>query len=99
MFKQLIEVKTGDPDALVAHVNDYDRSAAVGLQDVAIYKDHGRERVYFIEAVFSSRDEAQQNSGREDTDRWASRLRELVDEDPFYCDLEPVELASTTKGV
>ncbi len=28
MFKQLIEVMTSDPDALVAHVNGYDASSA-----------------------------------------------------------------------
>lgn len=99
MFKQLIEVKTSDPDALVAHVDGYDASSAVGLHDVALYKDRGREGVYFIEAVFSSREEAQKNSDREETDRWAARLRELIEDDPFYCDLEPVaELVASKKG-
>ncbi len=99
MFKQLIEVKTSEPDALVAHVAGYDLSSAVGLREANVYRDRNRDDVYFIEAVFSSRDEAEQNSGREETDRWAARLRELVDEDPFYCDLEPAaEFATAQKG-
>ncbi|MDQ4094786.1 MAG: hypothetical protein M3174_01080 [Actinomycetota bacterium] len=98
MFKQLIEVKTSDPDALVAQVTDYDLSSAIGLKDVAVYADRGRDNVYFIEAVFSSLEEAERNNGRDETDRWAARLRELVDEDPFYCNLVSVSDLVTTKG-
>lgn len=34
MFKQLIEVKTSDADALVEHATGYDTSSAVGLERV-----------------------------------------------------------------
>ena len=98
MFKQLIEVKTSDPDALVAHVTGYDLTSAFGLRDVAVYADRGRDDVYFIEAVFSSLEDAEKNNGREETDRWAARLREIVDEDPFYCNLVPVSDLVSTKG-
>lgn len=90
MFKQLIEVKTSDPDALVAHVTGYDLSSAIGLKDVAVYADRGRDDVYFVEAVFSSLEDAEKNNGREETDGWAARLREVVDEEPFYCNLVPI---------
>lgn len=99
MFKQQIEVKTSDAEALVAHVTDYDSSSAIGLEDVAVYKDVSRPGVYFIEAFFSSREEAEKNNGRDETDRWAARLRELIDEEPNYCNLEPVsDLVGSKKG-
>lgn len=90
MFKQLIEVKTSDPDALVAHLNGYDVSSAVGLQDTAIYEDRHRG-TFVIEAVFSSREEAEKNNGREETGRWAAGLAELVDDEPYYWNLDSAE--------
>ena len=99
MFKQLIEVKTSDADALVAHVNGYDSSSAVGLESAAIYKDGSRSDTYVIEALFTSREEAEKNNGRDETDRWAARLRELVEEEPSYRNLEQVsDLAGSKKG-
>lgn len=98
MFKQLIEVKAKDADALVAHVAGYDASSAPGLDGVAIYRDSDRAGTFLIEAVFSSREEAEQNNARNETDRWARQLRELVEEEPYYCNLEPLGKLAGNRG-
>ena len=99
LFKQLIEVKAKDADALAAHVTGYDASSAPGLDRVTIYRDSDRVGIFFIEAAFSSREEAERNNVRAETDRWARRLRELVEEESYYCNLEPLgKLAGNGKG-
>jgi quinol monooxygenase YgiN len=69
------------------------------LIQVRPYDDRDRGGVYFIEAVFSSREEAEQNNSRPETQAWAARPRDLIDGEPFYCNLDPLgELVGSRKG-
>ena len=95
-FTQVIEVRADDPGALRDHVAAYDareRDRAPGYRRARVLEDGERSGTYVIEVDFTSADLAQQNSARPETEEWARRLRDLVEGEPSYRNLN--QLCST----
>jgi hypothetical protein len=94
-FAQAIEFRTDDPDAVVELLAEWDRGQAttdvmgyIGTRLLADRDDPGR---YLILAEFAEVDgdltsaqEAERNNQREETERWAQKLRTLCDGEPTW---------------
>ena len=94
-FTQTISVRCDDPEGLAAILAewDHDRAAGdltgyIGNRLLANRDDPGN---YLIVAEFASVDgatssveEAETNNRREETERWAERLRALVESEPEW---------------
>lgn len=98
-FIQTIEVRTDDPDAVLAHVRSFDSQQgkdAPGYRGARVLSDAERPDVHLIEVEFASREEAQQNSDRSETSEWARGLQELAQGEPAYRNL--IERGTTQGG-
>jgi hypothetical protein len=94
-FAQGIRVRCDDPDGLVELLAEWDRGQAttdvmgyIGTRLLAERDEPGR---YLILAEFAEVDgdltpaeEAERNNQREETERWAEKLRVLVDGEPDW---------------
>jgi hypothetical protein len=94
-FAQGIRVRCDDPDGLVELLAEWDRGQAttdvmgyIGTRLLAERDEPGR---YLILAEFAEVDgdltpaeEAERNNQREETERWAEKLRALVDGEPDW---------------
>jgi hypothetical protein len=94
-FAQGIRVRCDDPDGLVELLTEWDRGQAttdvmgyIGTRLLAERDEPGR---YLILAEFAEVDgdltpaeEAERNNQREETERWAEKLRALVDGEPDW---------------
>jgi len=94
-FTQGIRVQCSDPDSLMALLADWDlgqsKSEIMGYIGTKLLADRDRPGDYMILAEFAEVDgdltaaeEAQRNNQREATERWAERLRALVDGEPDW---------------
>jgi hypothetical protein len=94
-FAQGIRVRCAEPEALVTLLAEWDRGRATtdvtGYIGTRLLADRDQSGHYLILAEFAEVDgdltpaqEAERNNQREDTDRWAQKLRALVDGEPDW---------------
>jgi len=94
-FAQTISVECSDPDALLALLAEWDagqsRSEIMGYIGTRLLADRDTPGRYIILADFAevdgdltAADEAALNNQREETERWVTKLRELVDGEPDW---------------
>ena len=94
-FSQTIAVRSGDPAAIIALLEQWDREQAstdiMGYMGVRLLADRENPGRFLIIADFGvvdpdvpAADEAARNNERPETQAWAARLRELVDGEPEY---------------
>lgn len=92
-FVQVIEYKASDPEAVKRVIDEWE-SATEGKRTarrllLGKYREQGDR---FCEIVFfDSYEDAQRNSELPETQRYAERMRDVVDGDPQYWDLEILE--------
>jgi hypothetical protein len=94
-FAQTISVRCDDPEALVGLLAEWDRGQAgteiMGYIGTRLLADRDDPGHYLVVAEFaevdgdrSSADEAEANNLREETERWAEKLRALVAGEPEW---------------
>ena len=94
-FAQGIRVRCGDPDALAELLAEWDRGQAatdvMGYIGTRLLADRDRPGSYMILAEFAEVDgdvsaavEAERNNQREETERWAAKLADLVEGEPEW---------------
>ena len=94
-FAQGIRVRCADPKALVQLLAEWDQGQAttdvMGYIGTRLLADRDEPGSYLILAEFAEVDgdltpaeEAERNNQREETERWAQKLRELVDGEPDW---------------
>jgi hypothetical protein len=94
-FAQGIRVQCSDPDGLRRLLADWDAGQAttevMGYIGTRLLSDRDEPGCYLILAEFAEVDgdltpaeEATRNNQRRETERWAQRLRELVDGEPDW---------------
>lgn len=90
-FTQIMTVRTDDADRLqqlVARWHDEQQGSAPGYQRARLLEDREQPDRWLIEVDFSSREEAERNNDRPETESWARGLRDLVQGEPEYHDYE-----------
>jgi hypothetical protein len=94
-FAQGIRVRCGDPDGLQQLLAEWDAAQAasdvMGYIGTRLLADRDEPGSYLVLAEFAEVDgdltpaeEAERNNQREETERWAAKLRELVDGEPLW---------------
>ena len=94
-FSQEMRVQCSDPEALVQLLAEWDRGQAaadiMGYIGTRLLADRDHPGRYIILAEFaevdgdvSAADEAERNNLREETERWAEKLRALVEGEPEW---------------
>ena len=94
-FEQVISFRSTDPEALVELLQEWDRGQAsttvMGYIGTRLLADRDEPGHYLILAEFAEVDgdltpaeEAERNNQREATQRWAAKLRTLVDGEPEW---------------
>ena len=100
-FTQAIRVRCTDPDALAALLVEWDvqqaSSELMGYIGTRLLADRDEPGVYLILADFSEVDgdltpaeEAERNNQREETERWAQKLRALVGGEPEWAHYDEI---------
>ena len=90
-FTQIIEID-GIRDEqqlreLVAGWDEEQAGTAPGYLGSRVFAEEDAPGRYLVEVDFSSADEAKRNNDRDETARWAERLRDLADGEPNYRNL------------
>ena len=94
-FAQGIRVRCGDPEALMKLLAEWDVGQAttdvMGYIGTRLLADRDEPGCFMILAEFAEVDgdltpaeEAERNNQREETERWAQKLRSLVDGEPDW---------------
>ena len=94
-FEQGISVRCSDPDALVLLLAEWDAGQAtsdvMGYIGTRLLADRDEPGSYLILAEFAEVDgdltpaeEAERNNQREETARWAEKLRSLISGEPIW---------------
>ena len=94
-FTQMINIRCGDPGALVELLAEWDRNQAavdiMGYIGTRLLANRDEPGCYVIAAEFApvdgeltSAEEAELNNQRVETERWAEKLRSLVEAEPEW---------------
>ena len=94
-FAQGIRVRCSDPDGLTQLLAEWDAGQAMtdvmGYIGTRLLADRDEPGRYMVLAEFAEVDgdltpaeEAERNNQREETERWAQKLRALVDDEPEW---------------
>ena len=94
-FAQGIRVRCDDPEGLIQLLAEWDRGQAttdvMGYIGTRLLAERDEPGCYMILAEFAEVDgdltpaeEAERNNQREETERWAEKLRSLVDGEPDW---------------
>ncbi len=94
-FSQEMRVRCSDPDALVELLAEWDRDQAaapiMGYIGTRLLANRDEPGAFVILAEFAevegdltAAEEAERNNQREETERWATRLRELLEGEPEW---------------
>lgn len=86
-FVQSIDIETGDIATVKDLVNQWHEEqagVAPGYQGTRILAEEGRGNHYVIEVDFSSKEDAEANNARSETQAWAQKLTGLVDGEPAF---------------
>lgn len=90
-FTQMMTVRTQDPDRLrelLAGWHQEQHGTAPGYEGARLLADREHPDRWLIEVDFASREEAQRNNDRPETEDWARRLRDAVEGEPDYHDYD-----------
>lgn len=90
-YTQMMSVRTQDADRLrelVAEWHQQQHGTAPGYERARLLADREQPDRWLIEVDFTSREEAERNNGRSETEDWARRLREAVEGEPDYHDYD-----------
>ena len=90
-FTQVMTVRTNETDQLrqlIAGWHDEQHGAAPGYQGARLLADREQPDRWLIEVDFASREEADRNNARPETESWAQRLRDLAEGEPEYHDYD-----------
>jgi quinol monooxygenase YgiN len=96
-FTQTMSVHVDAAEPLVELIERWDRDqrgAAPGYQGARLLADQDNGGRYLIEVDFSSREEAERNNERAETQAWAEKLKGFVQGEPEY---DNYEVAYTTR--
>jgi hypothetical protein len=94
-FTQIISVRSDHPDAIVQLLADWDRNQAetdvMGYIGTHVLADRDNPGQFLIIAEFAAVDpdvsaaaEAARNNERPETQEWAKKLLEVIEEEPVY---------------
>lgn len=89
-FVQTIHIETNDIQPvkdLVSQWHAEQAGVAPGYQRARILTDDDRPRHYVIEVDFSSKEQADANNTRPETEAWARKLQDLADDAPTFTNL------------
>lgn len=89
-FSQHIIVNAVDEDALLNLVREDSANLPPGLTAFRLLRFRDKPGRYAIQADFDSRDSAEKSDQRPETQTWAKRLREMIEDDPKYENLDVV---------
>lgn len=89
-FSQHIIVNAVDEDALLNLVREDSAAVPPGLTALRLLRFRDKPGRYAIQADFDSRESAEKSDERPETQAWAKRLREMIEGDPKYENLDVV---------
>lgn len=89
-FSQHIIVDAVDEDALLNLVRQDSANLPQGLIALRLLRFRDKPGRYAIQADFESRESADKSDHLPETQAWAKRLREMIEGDPKYEDLDVV---------
>lgn len=89
-FSQHVVVNAVDEDALLNLVREDSANLPPGLIALRLLRFRDQPGRYAIQADFDSRDSATKSNDRPETQAWAKRLREMIEGDPEYENLDVV---------
>lgn len=89
-FSQHIVVNAVDEDALLNLVREDSANLPPGLIALRLLRFRDQPGRYAVQADFDSRDSAEKSNERPETQAWAKRLREMIEGDPKYENLDVV---------
>lgn len=89
-FRQHIVVDAVDEDALLNLIREDSDSLPPGLIGLRLLRFRDKQGRYAIQADFDSRDSAEKSDQRPETQTWAKRLREMIEGEPEYQNLDVV---------
>lgn len=89
-FSQHIVIDAVDEDALLNLVREDSDNLPPGLVALRLLRFRDKPGRYVIQADFDSRESAVRSDERPETQAWAKRLREMIEGDPKYEDLDVV---------
>jgi hypothetical protein len=100
-FTQTISVRCGDPDKMIALIQEWDANQAasdiMGYMGSHVLADRESPGSYLIVVEFGvvdpevpAADEAARNNDRPETQEWVRRMRELIEGEPEYHDYDEI---------
>lgn len=89
-FSQHIVVEATDGDALLNLIRDDSSSFPDGLTGIRLLRFRDEPNKYVIQVDFNSRDSAETGNRHPATQNWAKRLKEMIEGEPEYEDLNVV---------
>lgn len=89
-FSQHIVVDAVDEDALLNLIREDSDNLPPGLIGLRLLRFRDKQARYAIQADFDSRESANKSDERPETQAWAKRLREMIEGDPRYENLDVV---------
>lgn len=96
-FTQIMSVHTPDADRLkelIAGWHADQHGKAPGYQGARLLADREQPDRWLVEVDFTSREEADRNNERPETEDWARKLRALAEGEPGYRDYDLVYTTS-----
>lgn len=92
-FTQVLTIDGAEEQALHEHVSNWDQEqsgVAPGYLGARVLADEDNRGRYLVEVDFSSKESADRNNERPETQAWAEKLRELADGEISYRNLRQV---------
>lgn len=86
-FIQTMTVRADSAEGLTELLEEWHREqagVAPGYRGARALADQDRAGRYVIEVDFSSREEAEENNARPETQEWAQKMQALVEGEPEY---------------
>lgn len=90
-FTQTMTVQAGSADALVELIEGWhgeQAGVAPGYRGARVLADQDRPGRYVVEVDFSSKEEAERNNARPETENWAQNLKRVAQSEPEYHNYE-----------
>ncbi len=109
-FSQGMQVRCADPDALIQLLVEWDagqsRSEVMGYIGTRLLADREQPGQYMILSEFAevdgdltAADEAELNNHRVETERWAEKLRSLVESEPQWIHFDELYRTGITGSI
>ena len=97
-FTQTIALRAKSADEIISLLDEWQREeadVAPGYQAGRLMADLDHPDRFIIEVDFSSKEEADRNNDRPETQRWAERMRSIAQGEPEYYNYEVVHTAES----